>query len=147
MAADPVFVDTNVLVAATVESHPSHATAVALLARLVADQAPLAISTQICREFLVVLTRQPVEGRTFSMDEALAALARWRSSCAVLGDDPGVLVELLDLVRRHGVKGKQVHDANVVATMRANGIGRLATFNVVDFERYEDEIRVEVGVS
>jgi predicted nucleic acid-binding protein len=147
MAAESVFIDTNVLVAATVESHPSHATAVALLGRLVADKAPLSISTQVCREFLVVLTRQPVEERTFSVDEAQAALERWRSSCTVLGDDEAVLAELLDLVRRHGVKGKQVHDANVVATMRANGISRLATFNVGDFQRYEDEIRVEAGVS
>jgi len=50
-------------------------------------------------------------------------------------------------VRRHGVKGKQVHDANVVATMRANGISRLATFNVGDFQRYQEEIRVGAGVS
>lgn len=147
MAAESVFIDTNVLVAATVESHPSHATAVALLARLVADKVPLSISTQICREFLVVLTRQPVEGRTFSVDEAQVALGRWRSSCTVLGDDEAVLAEVLDLVRRHGVKGKQVHDANVVATMLANGISRLATFNVGDFRRYEDEVRVEAGVS
>jgi len=53
MAAESVFIDTNVLVAATVESHPSHATAIALLARLVADKALLSMSTQICREFLV----------------------------------------------------------------------------------------------
>jgi predicted nucleic acid-binding protein len=147
MAAEPVFIDTNVLVAATVESHPSHATAVSLLARLFADQAPLAISSQICREFLVVLTRQPVEGRTFTTAEALTALGRWRSSCTVLGEDQAVLGELLELVRRHGVRGKQVHDANVVATMRANGIARLATFNLADFQRFEDEIRVEAGVS
>ncbi len=69
------------------------------------------------------------------------------SSCAVLADDQAVLAELLDLVRRQGVKGKQVHDTNVVATMRANGIARLATFNVGDFQRYEDEIRIEAGVS
>jgi predicted nucleic acid-binding protein len=147
MAAEPVFIDTNVLVAATVVTHPSHATAVSLLSRLIADQTPLAISSQICREFLVVLTRQPVEGRTFTTDEALAALGRWRSSCAVLGEDQVVLTELLELVRRHGVRGKQVHDANVVATMRANGIARLATFNLADFQRFEDEIRVEAGVS
>lgn len=30
--------------------------------------------------------------------------------------------KLLALVRRHRVKGKQVHDANIVATMRANGL-------------------------
>ena len=44
-------------------------------------------------------------------------------------------------------RGKQVHDANIVATMRANGLKRLATFNVADFARFEDEIAVEALVS
>jgi toxin-antitoxin system PIN domain toxin len=147
MAADPVFLDTNVLVAATVDAHPSHAAAVAFLEKLAADETPLCISPQICREFLVVLTRQPVEGRAFSVDEALTALDVWRSASSMLEGDEGVLAELLALVRRHQVKGKTVHDANVVATMRAKGVARLATFNVGDFQRYEDEIRIEALVS
>jgi len=147
MAAEPVFIDTNVLVAATVETHPSHATAVALLARLIADQAPLAISHADLQG--VPGGPHPTAGRGPDLfrGRSLAALARWRSSCAVLDDDKAVLAGLLDLVRRHDAKGKQVHDANVVATMRANGIARLATFNVGDFQRYEDEVRIEPGVS
>jgi predicted nucleic acid-binding protein len=74
MAADPVFIDTNVLVAASVSAHPSHGVASAYLARLEADGAPACISGQVCREFLIVLTRQPVAGRVFTADEALAAL-------------------------------------------------------------------------
>ena len=143
MAADPVFLDTNVLVAASVTAHPSHDRAIALVTRLLSDQVPLAISTQICREFIVVLTRQPVEGRTFSTQEAVDVLDRWRSTCTVFEDDQAVLAELIATVRRYDVKGKQVHDANVVATMRANGIARLATLNVSDFHRFEDEIRLE----
>lgn len=79
--------------------------------------------------------------------EALAALETWRSGCVVLEEDDAVLAELLALVRRHGVKGKQVHDANIVATMRSNGLVRLATFNAADFARFEDEIAVEALVS
>jgi predicted nucleic acid-binding protein len=79
--------------------------------------------------------------------EALAALGGWRQACAVLKEDDAVLAELLELVRKHDVKGKQVHDANIVATMRANGIDRLATLNAVDLKRFEDEIAVEPLVS
>jgi len=147
MAADPVFIDTNVLVAASVSAHPSHGVAAAYLARLEADGAPACISGQVCREFLVVLTGQPVEGRPFTTDEALAVLGTWLSACVVFEENEAVLIELLELVRRHGVKGKQVHDANVVATMRANGLKRLATFNVADFARFEDEIAIEALVS
>jgi predicted nucleic acid-binding protein len=96
----PVFVDTNVLVAASVTAHPSHGVASAYLARLAADGAPACVSGQVCREFLVVLTRQPVEGRAFTVDEALAALETWRSGCAVLDEDDAVLAELLALIRR-----------------------------------------------
>jgi predicted nucleic acid-binding protein len=147
MAADPVFIDTNVLVAASVSAHPSHGVASAYLARLEADGAPACISGQVCREFLVVLTRQPVEGRAFTTDEALAALGMWLSACVVFEENEAVLAELLELVRRHDVRGKQVHDANIVATMRANGLKRLATFNVADFARFDDEIAVQALVS
>lgn len=117
MAADPIFIDANALVAASVTAHPNHGVASAYLARLEADGAPACISGQVCREFLAVLTRQPVEGRAFSTDEALAALGTWLSAC-VFEENEAVLAELLELVRRHGVKGEQVHDANIVATMR-----------------------------
>jgi predicted nucleic acid-binding protein len=148
MAADAIFLDTNVLVAATADAHPSHATASTLVARLVAERAPMAISGQICREFLSVMTRQPLgAARALTVDEAIRALDRWRAGCVVLREDQAVLAEFLDLVRKHDVKGKQVHDANIVATMRANGVQRLATLNVADFERYEDVIQLERLVS
>ena len=35
------------------------------------------------------------------------------------------------------VGGKQVHDANIVATMLARGVTRLLTFNAADFRRFE----------
>jgi len=134
-------------VAAAVDVHPSHGVAAAFIARLVAQGSPLCISTQVCREFLVVLTRGPVEGRVFTVDEALSVLAGVRASSVLLYDDEAVLGEVLDLVRKHDVKGKQVHDANIVATMRANGIERLATLNAADFRRFEDEIALEPLVS
>jgi predicted nucleic acid-binding protein len=147
MAADPVFIDTNVLVAASVSAHPSHGVASAYLARLAAAGAPACISGQVCRDFLVVLTRQPVAGRVFTADEALAALDTWLSACMVFEENEAVFTELLELVRRHDVKGMQVHHTNIVATMRANGLTRLATFNVADFSRFEHEIAVEALVS
>jgi predicted nucleic acid-binding protein len=144
MAAERVFIDTNVLVATAVDVHPSHAAATAYVDRLAAEGATPCISPQICREFLVVLTRGPVEGRAFTVDEALLVLEKARQSWTVLSED---LDGVLDLVRKHEVKGKQVHDANIVATMLANGVRRLATLNIEDFKRFEDEIAIEALVS
>ncbi len=98
MAADPVFLDTNVLVAASADAHPSHAAAAALVARLVADRVPLIISVQVCREFLSVMTRQPLGApRALPVDEALAALDGWRSACVVLKEGESVFAEPLVL--------------------------------------------------
>jgi len=58
-------------------------------------------------------------------------------------DGPAVRARLLDLLSAYLVGGKQVHDTNIVATMLANGITRLLTFNVADFRRYAGLIAVE----
>lgn len=43
-------------------------------------------------------------------------------------------------MRDYSVSGRQVHDANIVAVMLANGIDTLLTLNTADFKRYEDRI-------
>lgn len=41
------------------------------------------------------------------------------------------------------IGGKQVHDANIVATMLAYDIPCLLTHNTRDFERFGEVIRIE----
>ena len=142
MADDAILLDTSLLVAASVKMHPSHQTARAFLTRLKADETPTCITPQVCREFLVVLTRQPVSGVTFTVEEAVNALAEWKTVSTLLEEDGGVIAELLRLIDERQVRGKQIHDCNLVATMIAHGVGRLATRNATDFKRYESEIDV-----
>ena len=63
----------------------------------------------------------------------------------VLEDGPRVAEMLLALCRAVPVGGRQVHDADIVATMLAHGERRLTTFNTVDFRPYGD--RIEPAVS
>ena len=100
------------------------------------------MSPQVCREFLVVLTRQPVSGRVFTVDEAHLALSVWMTGCTVLEEGVAVLSECLALTKRFEVRGKQIHDCNIVATMRVHGIGTLATRNASDFKRYAELVEV-----
>jgi hypothetical protein len=46
------------------------------------------------------------------------------------------------LVATYSCLGKQIHDANVVATALVNGVTRLITANVEDFSRFVAEIEV-----
>ena len=73
-ATEGLFLDTSLIVAATVEAHPSHVAAAEFVDDAVARAVLLYMSPQVCREFLVVLTRQPVSGRIFTLYEAHSAL-------------------------------------------------------------------------
>jgi predicted nucleic acid-binding protein len=45
---------------------------------------------------------------------------------------------LLDLLRRCPVTGGDVFDVQIVATMEANGVHRIYTFNTADFEAFSE---------
>ena len=60
----------------------------------------------------------------------------------VLEDGPAVTEILISLCREIPVGGKQIHDANIVATMLAHGEHRLFTFNTGDFGRYSNRIEL-----
>ncbi len=49
---------------------------------------------------------------------------------------------LIALCREVSVRGRQIHDANIVATMLAYGERRLLTFNTADFRRYGGRIEL-----
>ena len=60
----------------------------------------------------------------------------------MLENGPVVTETLVALCRAIPIGGKQVHDANIVATMLAHGTRRLLTFNTADFHRYGDRIEL-----
>ena len=64
------FVDTNVLVYATARSAPLRDRSRAALSRLAAGE-PLAVSRQIMREYVAVMTRLQTWGRALSLAEAM----------------------------------------------------------------------------
>jgi predicted nucleic acid-binding protein len=92
--AEPIFLDTSLIVAAAVEEHPSHHPALAYIDRLKALRSPTCISPQVCREFVVVLTRKAIGPRVLPPEEALAALSDWTSSCDLL-DETGASLRAL----------------------------------------------------
>jgi len=143
MAADPVFVDTNVLVYATRPSSAEHAAARAALNRLEREGSTLWVSHQVLREYLAVVTRPQVSAPALLMATAIADVRSFRAAFDVAEERSSVLDRLLDLLAAHPGSGRQVHDANVVATMLEHGIRRLLTFNSADFRRFARIIDIE----
>lgn len=140
--AEPIFIDTNVLVFATIPSSPMHRPALAALHAIALSGAETWISRQIIREFLVYLTRPGVFKSTTASSAAAGQAASLASIYQIADETPAVTTQLLDLLRAIGANGKQIHDANIVATMQVYGIRRLLTHNVSDFKRYSSLITV-----
>ena len=139
-AGEVVFADTNVLLCATDRSREHHEEA----RRLIREAGPsgyhLAVSGQIIREYLVVATR-PVAGNGLglSIPEALNNVDQFSRPPTVFCDEPeSVTARLRQLTAAHDLKGKRIHDANVVATMLVHGIRRLITENTRDFAVFDE---------
>jgi len=136
-------VDTNVLVQSSVTTAPDHARARAAIARLRA-QGPVAVTRQILREFLSATTRPQPWAKAATLAEATRNTDGFLRRFTVLEDGQAVWDELMGLTRSFSFGGKQVHDANIVATMLAHGETRLLTFNAADFRRFVPLIEVVV---
>lgn len=137
-----MFIDTNVLIHARIHESPDHPIARARLQQAVRDGEPLRISRQVIREYLAVLTRPQTWLVPLPREEALASAGRLLGGFQVLEDGPAVTETLLALFREVPVGGRQIHDANIVATMLAHGERRLFTFNIADFRRYTPHIQL-----
>lgn len=143
MAADAIFIDTNVLVFATIPTSPFHQPAIAALHALAQSGVETWISRQVLREYAVQLTRPGVLPTPLSAQLAARQLETLVSLYRVADDNGPVFRELLTLLRAGMAAGKKVHDANVVATCMAYGIPRLLTHNVSDFQRYSAQVQVQ----
>ena len=137
-----MFVDTNVLVAARFVTAPAHVAACRCLDRAGNSGEPLHISRQILREYLVVVTRPQIWLESLAIGDALEDATSLISSFTVLEDGPNVMAMLITLCREVPVAGKQIHDANIAATMLAHGERRLLTLNAKDFRRYGQRIEL-----
>lgn len=135
-----MFIDTNVLVRARFAVAPSHDLARARLREALGSEERPRISRQIVREYLAVVTRSQIWSAPLPMSDALRDVDWFVSEFDILEDGPGVTHVLAELCRAVPVTGRQIHDANIVATMLAHAEQRLLTFDQGDFRRYGSRI-------
>ena len=138
---DRVMLDTNVLIAATDEGRSEHRDALTVLNDWAAGPTDLCTSGQVLREYLAVATRSPEHnGLGLNRPDALENVRAFRGRTTLLAEDSKVADRLLGLLADVDCRGKQVHDANLVATMLVHGIGTVVTMNLEDFARFERHV-------
>jgi len=90
------------------------------------------------------VTTRPAPGQSTPSDfnAILENAASFRRNFQVSEDTHLVSQQLGELIRQFSVQGRQVHDANIVATMQIYGLKDLLTHNTRDFARYSTLITV-----
>ena len=141
-AGSPVFVDTNVLVYTSLPTSPMQAVAELALNALAGSGVELWISRQILREWIATLTRPGVANPPIPLATVLADVGPLAARFSIAEDSPAVFAELLAVLGVSPCGGRQVYDANIVATMLAHGIPNLLTHNTADFNRFSGYITV-----
>ena len=131
--------DTNDLIHLISAGTPEHAAATAAVGRILASGSRVVIAPQSIYEFWSVATR-PVaaNGLGWTVDRAESAVETFRGKFPILHEPPEVLWIWLGLVVSFDLKGKRIHDAHLLATMKANGVSTLLTLNASDFPAMDD---------
>jgi hypothetical protein len=88
------------------------------------------------------MTRQGAVTPRPAVPDLVADVQGFSTRFRIAEDGPAVTTELLGLLSKVTVQGKQIHDANIVATMLAHDIHTILTHNTIDFARYGGWINV-----
>jgi len=133
------FLDTNILVRYDINDLPESPLIYQAITSLIDQQAVFWISPQVMREYCRTLT-YPTFPTPYTMPQAVARLRKLIIWINIADETRAVSLGLLTLLENVPIAGKQVHDANIVATMQSLDITQLITLNIDDFKRFVPRI-------
>ena len=137
-----IFLDTNVLVFANADEAPLHALALKSIEDRYNTGTDLWVSCQVLREYLATFSRSQKFLNPRPITTVVERIRYFQSRFRVAEDNNQITKQLLILMEKIPLGGKQVHDANIVATMLVHNIPTLLTNNTDDFKRFSHLITV-----
>ena len=138
-----LFVDTNILVYLANESSEFHQKVLEQFQQVSRDY-DLFISRQVLREYAVIMTRPGMMEHPLTPDEVVEDIQKWETIFTITDETQSVTEKLMSLLKKYQLKGKRIHDANIIATMLDSSISVIFTNNESDFKKFE-EIRI-IGI-
>jgi predicted nucleic acid-binding protein len=135
-------VDTNIILRFADKNAAEHREVTRVLQILLEREVSVYLVPQVAYEFWAVATR-PVSanGLGWNIESVEHKVKMLTSDYALLPEVADVYRNWLELVVKYEVKGKQVHDARLVAAMQAH----LLTLNTEDFKRFTEIAPVHPG--
>jgi predicted nucleic acid-binding protein len=140
MFVEPGILDANVLAYASNADDPHHTASRTLIEAARDPSITLYVTPQILCEFYSVITNPRRVAAPSSPAGALQVLSALLAlpDVSILPTTPRAVTALLDLLRRRAVTGPEIFDLQIVATMKANDIPTIYTFNAGDFEVFPE---------
>ncbi len=130
--------DTNILLRLFRPEQPGHFYVKDAMRHLSELGVQLCYTAQNMGEMWNVSTRPVAKnGLGLTSSETNEILREVEANMTLLPEDPAVYHVWRRLLIEHDVRGVQVHDAHLAATLEVHGIRHLLTFNVADFKRFD----------
>lgn len=140
MSVEPGIVDANVLVYAFDADASQHFASRNLLDEGRGGTTTLYVTSQILCEFYSIVTNPRRVAKPRDAADAIDAIVGLLCFLYVLPTPARAVEGWLDLLRRRPVTGGDVFDLQLAATMLANGVQRICTFNTTDFDGFTELI-------
>lgn len=133
---EAALLDTNVLVYGYFPESPRHAASRALLDQTQDAAAGLCIAPQNLVEFFSIVTSPKRVTKAMTSAEAIALVEELLAlpGLTLLAVPPDVVARWLRILRQPSTKGREVFDLQLAATMLGNGVSKLFTYNIADFQ-------------
>ena len=130
-----ILIDTSVLVAAIVESHPRHTQALPWLQRVKTGKVAFFVASHTLAELYAVLTTLPLKPK-------ISPSTAWRlvhdnveTSAKVVSLSSSDYRDTVKQMSELGLTGGVIYDALIVKAAKKSKVERLLTFNFDDFIR------------
>jgi predicted nucleic acid-binding protein len=134
--------DTNVLLRTHFTTLPDHEIIATAIRAQLQNGSKLWISRQVIREFMVQATHPNALPHPLNSRQLEAEVRLLRRLYTVADETDAVTTQLMALIKAFPTAGKQIHDANIVATILVNGVDTLLTINISDMKRFGSKITV-----
>lgn len=135
-----IFLDTNILIQLHVATAPKHTDVSQAVKKLLEQNREIWISRQVLREYAAVLTRTQPYTPPLPAGKVANQLRLFETSYRIADENAQATAALCVLMDTFSFSGKQIHDANIVASMQTFHIHSLFTLNIADFTRFSSII-------
>lgn len=132
--------DTNILVYATDITSPFYDSCRTIRDKGLKGEIIVCVAPQVLLEFFAVVTSPKRVTKPMKSDKAIEEVQKYLEADKIIKIYPekDTLIKALELAKEYGVKGQEVFDLQIVATMLTNEVTNIYTYDLNHFSKFKD---------